>query len=126
MGELTPGRVQVDVMKGTFDEATAYLTQGLSKKEKKFGEVKDDKPLEGTCSLCNRVHHRIFLRSYTDATLCLDCHLEWKTYNEECPEDKLTSAQFVELFRSFRQIISLCNVSKDALGSPQEASHEKA
>ena len=70
----TPGRIQVDPMKGSFQEATAYLTEGQSKKDKLFGNVKTLRPNECTCSMCSRVQHKLFFYNYGSTYLCAKCN----------------------------------------------------
>ncbi|UAU46994.1 Rep [Chicken proventriculitis-associated circular virus 1] len=70
----TPGRIQVDPMKGSFQEATAYLTEGQSKKDKLFGNVNISRPNELTCSMCSRVQHKLFFYTFGSAHLCAKCH----------------------------------------------------
>jgi len=70
---MVPGRVQVDSMKGTFEQATAYLTKGLSKKDKNFGEVIHNERTK--CTRCKKeIQCTVVDIPYPlEAKMCIPC-----------------------------------------------------
>ena len=63
IADKVSGRVQVDPMKGSFDQATAYLTAGKSKKDDKlFGNVISSQKDHYNCIVCKQSHHWAFTK----------------------------------------------------------------
>jgi len=91
----TPGRIQIDPMKGSFKEATAYLTEGQSKKEKLFGNVVSIKPNELQCNMCDRTQHKLFMYKYNSVILCCKCY---GILTDPDGEWRLSAPQIYKLF----------------------------
>lgn len=70
------GRIQVDKMQGTFVQATAYLTQELTKKDKICGEPEVINVAPLNCSKCGVAGQNLrwFQENYADkSVLCNTC-----------------------------------------------------
>jgi cytochrome c553 len=96
--EKTPGRVQLDAMKGSFDQAIAYLTEGQSSKDKKFGQVQDSAP-----ALCAMCHTRPHTHRGQDMSVCIPCMFSIRDFQESSAKvGRMPSvSEVIELFSQY-------------------------
>lgn len=96
------GRVQVDKMRGTFAQATAYLTKDLTKKKHKIcGEpMKHVAPVPTyPCGICHLKYHNSY---FLHDSMCYVCEYSTSMWNSKyktiylLPEDKKKAEKLIE------------------------------
>ena len=117
----TPGRVQCDPMRGSFEEATAYLTEGQSKKDKLFGVPKTVNKNCSKCDFCQNITPNLFIHKRDGFTMCSRCNNVLYNISWFDTRIEYTRVHSLDLMRQFSELFSQGNTNGlDSLNVSQE------